>query len=156
SDLSSILAATFLGGNDGTEEGFADRPSALTLDSTGNVYVAGQTTSADFPGVSPASADSTIAGQEGFVAKLSSDLSSIVAATFLGGSASDGVGALALDTTGNVYVAGATQSSDFPGVGPGSADSTLTGGEGFVAKLNSDLSSILAATFLGGDAGSGG
>ena len=42
-------------------------------------------------------------------------------------------------------------SSDFPGVGPGSADSTIAGvGEGFVTKLNSDLSSILAATFLGG------
>ena len=59
--------------------------------------------------------------------------------------------ALALDSTGNVYVAGITDSSDFPGVGPGSADSTFAGvREGFVAKLNSDLSSILAATFLGG------
>ena len=62
--------------------------------------------------------------------------------------------ALALDSTGNVYVAGSTGSADFPGVGPGSADSTFAGGsEGFVAKLNSDLSAILAATFLGGSGG---
>ena len=48
-------------------------------------------------------------------------------------------------------MAGVTASSDFPGVGPGSADQHLCmGSEGFVAKLNSDLSSILAATFLGG------
>ena len=124
----------------------------LALDSTGNVYVAGDTDSSDFPGVGPGSADSTFEDlSEGFVAKLNSDLSSILAATFLGGSGSDRVAALALDSTGNVYVAGGTGSSDFPGVGPGSADSTFAGGdEGFVAKLNSDLSSILAATFLGG------
>jgi hypothetical protein len=146
SDLSSILAATFLGG------GNLDQAFALALDSTGNVYVAGDTLSSDFPGVGPGSADSTFAGDaEAFVAKLNSDLSSILAATFLGGSNFDQASTLALDSTGNVYVAGNTLSSDFPGVGPGSADSTFAGdAEAFVAKLNSDLSSILAATFLGG------
>ena len=50
--------------------------------------------------------------------------------------------ALALDSTGNVYVAGITDSADFPGVGPGSADSTFgDGDEGFVAKLDANLSS---------------
>ncbi len=145
SDLSSVLAATFLGGSG------SDEVSALALDSSGNVYVAGHTTSSDFPGIGAGSADSTFAGDfEGFVAKLNSDLSSILAATFLGGSAGDEARALTLDSTGNVFVAGVTSSSDFPGVGPGSADSTFAGGEGFVVKLNSDLNSILAATFLGG------
>ena len=55
-----------------------------------------------------------------------------------------------MDPTGNIYVAGSTGSRNFPGVGAGSADSTLSGYDGFVAKLNTDLSSILAATFLGG------
>jgi Beta-propeller repeat len=159
SDLSSILAVTFLGGSN------HDFPNALGFDSTGNVYVAGATASSDFPGVGPGSADSTLvfgggqAGfeQEGFVAKLNSDLSAIRAATFLGGSGGDGAGALALDSTGNVYVAGSTDSSDFPGIGPGSADSTLEefGADGFVVRLNSDLSAILAATFLGGSVGDG-
>ena len=143
SDLSSILAATFLGGTNG------DSASALALDGVGNVYVAGFTP-ADFPGIGPDSADSTSEGFESFVVKLNSDLSSILAATFLGGSAFDGGNTLALDSLGNVYVAGSTSSSDFPGVGPGSADSTFEVREGFVVKLNSDLSSILAATFLGG------
>ena len=63
--------------------------------------MAGSTGSADFPGIGPGSADSTFAGDgEGFVAKLNSDLSSILAATFLGGSDFDGAFALALDSTG--------------------------------------------------------
>ena len=65
---------------------------------------------------------------EGFVAKLNSDLSSILAATFLGGRSIDMPFALALDPAGNVYVAGDTGSVDFPGVGLSSADSTLRGG----------------------------
>ena len=148
-DLSVILAATFLGGSRG------EHAQDLVLDSTGNVYVAGATASADFPGIGPGAADSTFNGAEkdGFVAKLNSDLSSILAATFLGGSRQQGVDSLALDSKGNVYVAGDTSSSDFPGVGPGSGDSTFSGREGFVARLNSDLSTILSATFLGGSRG---
>jgi hypothetical protein len=139
SDLSSILAATFLGGSG------AEYPLALALDSVGNVYVAGYTTSSDFPGIGPGSADSTVDDVEGFVAKLSPDLSSILAATFLGGNDYDTATAIALDSTGKVYLAGWTpNSSDFPGVGPGSADSTFAGfGEGFVAKLDANLSSGL-------------
>jgi hypothetical protein len=114
----------------------------------GNIYVAGMTSSSDFPGVGPGSADSTFASNqfgflevEGFVVKLNSDLSSIMAASFLGGSYSDGAIGLALDSTGNVYVAGTTLSSDFPGVGPGSADNTCCGA--FVAKLDPNLSNGL-------------
>ena len=136
SDLSSILAGTFLGGS------IAEDATALAVDSTGNLYVTAVTNSADFPGVGPESADSTLTFDEGFVAKLSSDLSSILAATFLGGSGSDRSFALAFDITGNIFVAGDTTiSADFPGVGPGSADSTFGGfSEGFVAKLDANLS----------------
>jgi beta-propeller repeat-containing protein len=147
SGLSSILAATFLGGSS------ADRANAITLDSAGNVFVAGFTGSSDFPGVGPGSAQGTFGGgtEDGFVAKLNSGLSSILAATFLGGTGDDSADAITLDSAGNVFVAGTTESSDFPGVGAGSDDSTFAGGrEAFVAKLNSGLSSIIAATFLGG------
>jgi Beta-propeller repeat len=145
SDLSSILAATFLGG-----EGSDESVQALTVDSAGNVYAAGFTDSADFPGIGPNSADRVIAahGREGFVAKLNADLSSILAATFLGGSSGGESAALALDSRGNVYVAGGTTSADFPGIGPGSAISTFAGSAGFVAKLNADLSTVLVSTFL--------
>jgi hypothetical protein len=74
------------------------------------------------------------------VAKLDSDLSSILAATFLGGTDQEDVRALALDVAGNVYVAGLTLSADFPGIGSGSADNTLEDSEGFVSKLDANLS----------------
>src|SRR5207249_2295898 len=108
--LSKLLAATFLGGSGGGEA------SALALDSAGNVYVAGLTESPDFPGIGPDSADHTFAGEEAFVAKLDGDLSELLAATFLGGSDSDFAHAVALDSAGNVYVAGQTGSRDFPGI----------------------------------------
>ena len=147
--IDPILAATFLGGS---AEDFA---AALAMDSLGNVYVAGSTVSSDFPRIGAGSADSTLAGnREVFVAKLDANLSTLLAATFLGGSAEDFAGALALDSIGNVYVAGSSGSSDFPGVGAGSADSTFSEfGEAFVAKLDANLSTLLAATFLGGSSG---
>jgi hypothetical protein len=80
----------------------------MTLNSIGDVYVAGRAYSPDLPGVGPGSADSTFAADpgeyypEGFVAKLNSDLSAFLAASFLGGSKRDIAVALALDSTGNV------------------------------------------------------
>jgi hypothetical protein len=144
--IDPILAATFLGG------GEVDVALPLALDSTGNVYVAGVTHSADFPGVDAGSVDNSFAGNsEAFVVKLDGELSAILAATFLGGNEEDGAHSLALDNMGNVYVAGATTSSDFPGVSPGSADSSFAGiSEAFVVKLDGALSAILVATFLGG------
>jgi hypothetical protein len=153
SDLTTFLAATFVKGSP------TDTVSALALDEAGNVYLAGLTQASqasDFPGVGPGSADSTIEEGppvlEGFVAKLDSELSSILAATFLGGSNHDSVSSFTLDSAGNIYVAGFTESSDFPGISPGSADRSIQEGENFVVKLNSDLTTILAATFLGGSA----
>ncbi len=151
--LSTLLAATFLGGSGGID--VADAPA---LDGAGNVYVAGFTESADFPGIGEASADATFAGSsEGFVVKLDGALSTLLAATFLGGSDRDTAFALALDSAGNVYVAGETASADFPGVNAGSADATFAGSaEAFVVKLDGALSTLLAATFLGGSDEDGG
>ena len=87
------------------------------LDSTGNVYIGGSTGSRDFPSIGPGSADGSFAAGEDFVVKLNSGLSSILAATFLGGSEIDGGSDFALDRMGNVFVAGFTTSSDFPGIG---------------------------------------
>jgi len=143
-NLDALLAVTFIGGSHN------DSAFAITLDGTGNVYVAGGTYSADFPGVTAASPDSTVSSTDGFVVKLNSTLSTILGATLLGGTGSEYVHAMVIDTAGNVYVAGHTSSTDFPGVTAASADPVRVGIEGFVAKLNSGLTTIAAATFLGG------
>ena len=149
SDLGTLQAATFLGGSSW------DIATALAVDGQGNVVVAGWTESADFP-TTVGAYDATYNGgpSDAFVAKLSSDLTTLQAATFLGGSDDDKATALAIDGQGNVVVAGETYSSDFPTTA-GAYDATYNGGlyDAFVAKLSSDLTTLQAATFLGGSSG---
>ena len=150
--LGDIIAATFLGGR------FHEEINAITIDSTKNLYVAGSTASPDFPGIGRGSADRTpgeVEGAaEGFVAWLNANNLMLHRANFLGGSGSDVANAITLDNSGNVYVAGYTNSEDFPKAPAPDpdADRFLASDAAFVAKLNSDLSEILRARLLDGSA----
>ncbi len=143
-NLGSLLASTFLGGSDW------DSATALALDGQGNVYVAGDTYSTDFPttaGVYDRAYNG--GGSDTFVSRLSGDLGGLLAGSFLGGSLPDSATALALDGQGNVYVAGWTDSANFPTTA-GSYDGSFNGSDGFVSKLSGELRSLVASTFLGG------
>lgn len=141
---SSLVFSTLLGGS------FQENPNGLALDDQGNIYLSGQTTSADFP-TTPGAYDNTRNdGGQGdvFVAKLSADASSLVYSTYIGGSNSE-IASVAVDATGNAYVAGTTFSSNFPTT-PGAYDSSFGGyADGFVTKLNADGSGLLYSTYLG-------
>jgi len=137
-DLGSLLYSTYVSGSS------AEVPEDIVAGG-GSVYMTGWTQSSDFPGAS----NSLSGGKDAFVAKLSSDLSSIVS-TYLGGAVDDE--AYALYLTGDaLYVGGYTSSSDFP-VTPGAYDQSLGDVmDAFVTKYSSDNLNLLASTFLGGD-----
>lgn len=145
-DLSTMMASTFLGGNS-FENGYFIR-----LDDAGNVFVTGQTESADFP-TTAGGYDQTIdGGSDGFVAKLSNDLSQLLASTYIGGTFGERAVALSVDSLNDIYIAGWTSSGDYP-VTRGAFDQTYNGnGDIFISKLSNDLSSLEASTFIGGSA----
>lgn len=125
---SQILYSTYLGGN--TEDG----GSSIALDSSGNIYVAGTTGSPDFPTKAPLQAPGGGDG-DAFVTELNAaDI--LVSSTFLGGGAMDYAAHIAVDNASNIYVVGATSSTNFPVVS--AAQSSSAGGwDAFVTKITS-------------------
>ncbi len=152
----ALVYSTYVGGTGG------DIASGITVDSSGNAYVTGQTASKNFP-VTSGAFQKTCAGKNrcgkrgiAFVTKLNSKGSALVYSTYLGGSGTDWGGSIVLDKTGNAYVTGATTSTDFP-VTPGAmqitcADYRCSLGDAFVTKLNPTGSALVYSTFLGGAA----
>jgi uncharacterized repeat protein (TIGR02543 family) len=147
--IDPILQSTYLGGN------ADDKIKALAIHpTTGDVYVAGYTYSADFPKTNGGAQASFGGGSiDAFVVRLNSNLTQIIQSTYLGGSKDDVVNALAIHpTTGDVYVAGYTYSADFPKTN-GGAQASFGGGsiDAFVVRLNSNLTQIIQSTYLGGN-----
>jgi Abnormal spindle-like microcephaly-assoc'd, ASPM-SPD-2-Hydin/Beta-propeller repeat len=131
-----------------------DLPYGLVVDSAGGAYVAGSTTSADFPTTAGAFQTRLKASQadasNGFVTKLDPSGSSLSYSTYLGGSTSDLAQGIALDSAKNAYITGYTQSADFP-VTAGAFQGLLHGvRDGFVSQLNASGSALLYSSFLGG------
>jgi len=160
-DGSQLLYSTFLGSGTGSDPG-GTRGLAVAVDATGNAHVTGGTGwfyASEFPATPGAFDTSYNGGQDAFVAKLSADGSQLLYATYIGGNASDVGTGIALDATGNAYVTGSTESSDFPTT-PGAFETThavdIGSSDAFVLKLSADGSTLLYSTFLGGGGGDGG
>jgi RHS repeat-associated protein len=139
----NLQYSTYLGGQ-GT-----DVASAIVVDSAGNRYIAG-TASTGFPVTSDALQKTCAGPVDAFYAKIDAS-NHITYATFLGGSAADVANALALDSNGNIYLAGLTNSTDLP-VTSGVLQRTYGGGstDGFVAEISANGKTLLYATYLGG------
>jgi hypothetical protein len=147
--LTSLEQATYLGGS-----GNRDAAVALAIaPATGTVYVAGVTNSVDFPGITGGAQNVPGGGQnDTFIARLNAGLTTLGQATFFGGTGEDRALAMTIaPTTGDVYVAGRTDSTNLPGT-RGGAQSVLAGlQDGFVARLNASLTALRQATYLGGN-----
>jgi hypothetical protein len=136
----SLLYATYLGGND-EEEGFG-----IAVDGAGNAHVAGFTASNDFPTVRPLQSGS---GADGFLTKINADGTRFLYSTYLGGSGTDYLNAVAVDPYGGAVVAGGTQSIDLSVSDP--IQPALAGGfDAFVARLNQTGSRASFSTYFGG------
>jgi muconolactone delta-isomerase len=149
SGLTQILQSTYLGGS-----GDDDARALAIHPTTGEVYVAGITNSTNFPrtsgGAQAICISCRILDPDAFVARLNSSLTQILQSTYLGGSSGDYVRALAIHPkTGEVYVAGVTNSTDFPNTTGGAQGSFGGSDDAFVARLNSSLTQILQSTYLG-------
>jgi beta-propeller repeat-containing protein len=129
---SDLLYSTYLGGTDSESAG------GVAVGSTGNIYVAGSTCSADFPHTTSAFQSSLRGRCDGFVAKLNpagGGSSDLVYSTFFGGDDNDFASAIALDSTGNAAVSGSTSSADLPHTADAAQTGFGGGLDGFVALI---------------------
>jgi hypothetical protein len=148
---SALEYSTYLGGS-GLAHG--DQGNSIAVDAAGNAYVIGTTSSADFP-TTPGAFDTTLIGDDAFVTKLNPSGSELVYSTYLGSDNPDEGRDITIDAAGNAYVTGFAGSDNFP-ITPGAFDTTFSGGDAFVTKLNPSGSELIYSTYLGGSNGTSG
>lgn len=143
-DGGTLRYSTYLGGT-GQEE-----PTALAVSPDGAVFVAGSTSSPDFP-LADAPEGAPRGESDAFLAVLSPD-GQLAAARYLGGGGRDRATGVALGPDGSVAVVGYTLSPDFPTAAPLQSVPLGPGEEAFVARVSPNLGRLLFSTYLGGSA----
>ena len=143
----TLVYSTYLGGSS------EDRGNGIAVDSAGNTYVTGKTSSSDFPTVNAMYGSNNGGGYYGydaFVTKIDASGTSLLYSTYLGGNKDDWGHSIAVDSAGNACVAGETSSSDFPTAN--AIDGSYNGGftDAFVTKVAASGTSLLYSTYLGG------
>lgn len=138
----ALVYSTYLGGNG------EDEVVSVAVDASGNVYAAGNTGSPDFPTTPGAFSANPGGNSVGFIARINASGSSLTYSTCLGGNGT-GVSGMALDASGNVYVAGNTSPSDFPTTPDAIPPNPGSSWAGFITKMNSSGSALLYSTCLG-------
>jgi hypothetical protein len=140
SPFGHLLFSTYLGGSG------KDFITSVNVDAPGNIIVAGETESVDFPKFN--AYDDTFGGSnDGFLTKFSSE-GHLLFSTYIGGSESDWIDSVKVDASGNIILAGRTDSVDFPILN--AYDNTFEGeSDGFLTKFSSD-GQLIFSTYIGG------
>ena len=134
--------STYLGG------GGSDSVTRVVMDASGNVYTSGSTQSSDFPTQGAYQSSRASVNGDAFVSKLSASGSTLLYSTYLGGSSLDVANGLAVDTSGAIYLAGQTDSTDFPTASPIQGNSLNS--DAFLTKIDSSGAALAYSTYLGG------
>ena len=125
--------STYLGGN------ALDSGEAIALDSAGNAYVTGSTSSPNFPVANAVQAAFGSPNSDAFVTKIFKAGPSIDYSTYLGGSGGESGEGIAVDSSGNAYITGPTSSTNLTLVNPYQSSNTSTTLNGFFAKISSAI-----------------
>jgi hypothetical protein len=143
--IDPLLYSTYLGGS------LADVPSAIAVDDSGNAVIVGNSFSADFPATAAMIGPGDSNGTNVFVAKINPSGTGLVFATVIGGSAADVATDVAVDPSGEIFLTGTTNSSDFPTTTAAWRPSYPGGhADGFAARLSANGTQLVYSTFLGG------
>lgn len=148
-DGSALVFSTFFGGDDD------DEGEGIAVDAQGNVIFTGETESKQNEGFPLLNALQPQFGgdDDAYVAKLSGDGSTLLFSTYFGGDKDEESEAIALDSNGDIYITGETESKEHQGFPILNAAQAWHGGkdDAFVAKISSDGSTLVYSTYLGGD-----
>ena len=148
---SALVYSTYLGG------GNAEIGWGIAVDAAGYAYIAGRTSSVDFP-TTPGVLQSHFGGafQDSFITKLNPAGTALVYSTFLGGTANDSASGIVVDANGNAWVSGSSDSIDFPTTPDAIQRGNGGGTDAFVTKVNATGSALLYSSFIGGNDTDGG
>jgi hypothetical protein len=148
---SALVYSSYLGGSS------HDVGTGIAVDSAGEAYLTGYTTSNNFPTTAGAFQTALAGTTNAFVTKVNAGGKALVYSTYLGGSGQDGGSGIAVDSGGNAYITGATSSTNFPTTATPfqttNAGAAVGGKDAFVTELNASGSGLVYSSFLGGSAG---
>jgi hypothetical protein len=139
----ALKYSTYLGGSQ------ADYGTGIAVDSSGNVYICGYTYSGDFPTQSPLQS-SLAGGSDVFITKFKPGSNALIFSTYLGGSSIDRAFSMIVDSAGNIFVTGDTQSKNFPVTASAFQSAILGTANAFLTKVAPDASLLVYSTIFGG------